>query len=144
VPACVGRHGTPLSPGVVYLAPDNRHMLVSASGSLVLSEGPPRNGSRPSVSVLFESVAEHYGPHAIGILLTGMGRDGAKELRLLRDRGGLTIAQDEETSAVYGMPGEATKLKAARYVLPPDRIIQLVGHHLPKTAPNPEEAVSCL
>jgi two-component system chemotaxis response regulator CheB len=111
---------------------------------LVLNENPPQNGSRPSVSVLFGSVAEHYSRHAIGILLTGMGRDGAKELRLLRDKGGLTIAQDEETSAVYGMPAEAVRLKGARYVLPPDRITQVVGHHLPKTALNPEEAVSCL
>jgi two-component system chemotaxis response regulator CheB len=144
VPTCLGRHGTPLAPGVVYLAPDNKHMLASASGSLVLTEDPPQNGSRPSVSALFESVAEHYGPHAIGVLLTGMGRDGAKELRLLRDKGGLTIAQDEETCAVYGMPAEAVTLKGARYVLSPDRITQVIGHHLPKPAVDPREAVSCL
>jgi two-component system chemotaxis response regulator CheB len=140
---CVGKHGMQLSPGIVYMAPDNKHMKVNASGCLILSDDPPENGSRPSVSVLFRSVAEHHGPNAIGILLSGMGRDGAKELRLMRERGALTIAQDEETSAVYGMPGEAIKLKGARYVLPPDRITQVVGHHLPAAAADCKEAVPC-
>ncbi len=90
------------------------------------------------------SVAQHYGPHAIGILLTGMGRDGAKELRLMRDRGAITIAQDEETSAVHGMPGEAIKLKGARYVLPPERVVSVVQHHLPATAAGRRETVPCL
>lgn len=134
----VGEHGTPLTPGVVHLAPDNRHMTVDASGRVLLSDEPPENGSRPSVSVLFRSVNQHYGAHAIGVLLTGMGRDGAKELRLMRERGAVTIAQDEETSVVHGMPGEAIRLKGARYVLPPDRIAPIVeryvlgratGHH---------------
>ena len=105
-------------------------MAVDASGRVVLNDDPPENGSRPSVSVLFRSVAQRYGPHAIGILLTGMGRDGAKELRLMRDRGAVTIAQDEETSVVHGMPGEAIKLKGARYVLAPDRIASVVEHHV--------------
>lgn len=127
---CIGEHGMPLAAGVVYLAPDDRHMLIDASGRLQLSDGPPENASRPSVSVLFRSVAQHYGPKSIGILLTGMGRDGAKELRLMRDQGAVTIAQDEETSVVHGMPGEAIKLKGARYILPPDRIPSVVEHHL--------------
>lgn len=127
---CVGEHGMPLHPGLVYLAPDNRHMTVNRQGHLVLSDDPPENGSRPSVSVLFRSVAQHYGANAIGILLTGMGRDGAKELRLMRDKGAVTIAQDEETSVVHGMPGEAIKLKGARYILPPDRIAHVVEHHV--------------
>jgi two-component system chemotaxis response regulator CheB len=139
----VGQHGMPLLPGFVYLAPDSKHMGVNASGCLVLSDDPPENGSKPSVSVLFRSVAQHYGPRAIGILLTGMGRDGAKELRLLRDRGAITIAQDEETSAVHGMPGEAIKLKGARYVLPPERIVSVVQHHLPATAAERRETVPC-
>jgi two-component system chemotaxis response regulator CheB len=140
----VGQHGMPLTPGFVYLAPDNKHTGVNGSGCLVLNDDPPENGSKPSVSVLFRSVAQHYGPHAIGILLTGMGRDGAKELRLMRDRGAITIAQDEETSAVYGMPGEAIKLKGARYVLPPERVVSVVQHHLPATAAAPREGVTCL
>jgi two-component system chemotaxis response regulator CheB len=128
---------------VVYLAPDNKHMEVNGSGCLVLNGDPPENGSRPSVSVLFRSVARHYGPKAIGILLTGMGRDGAKELRLMRDRGAITIAQDEETSAVHGMPGEAIKLKGARYVLAPDRIVSVVQHHLRPPVAGRRERVSC-
>jgi two-component system chemotaxis response regulator CheB len=136
----VGEHGEPLSPGVVYLAPDNKHMTVDAGGRVVLNDDPPENGSRPSVSVLFRSVAQHYGPRAIGILLTGMGRDGAKELRLMRDRGAVTIAQDEETSVVHGMPGEAIKLKGARYVLPPERIANVVEHHMCASTGGPVRA----
>jgi two-component system, chemotaxis family, protein-glutamate methylesterase/glutaminase len=127
---CVAEHGMPLDPGVVYLAPDNKHMTLDSGGRMVLNNDPSENGSRPSVSVLFRSVAQHYGPRAIGILLTGMGRDGAKELRLMRDRGAVTIAQDEETSVVHGMPGEAIKLKGARYVLSPDRVAYVVEHHV--------------
>lgn len=127
---CIGEHGMPLSPGLVYLAPDNRHMTVNSRGHLVLSEDAPENGSRPSVSILFRSVAQHYGAYAVGVLLTGMGRDGAKELRLMRDKGAVTIAQDEETSVVHGMPGEAIKLKGARYILPPDRIASVIDHHV--------------
>jgi two-component system chemotaxis response regulator CheB len=139
----VGEQGMPLSPGVVYLAPDNSHMVVDGAGCLALNNDPPENGSRPSVSVLFRSVAEHYGPRAIGILLTGMGRDGAKELRLMRDRGAMTIAQDEATSAVHGMPGEAIKLKGARYVLAPDRITSVVEHHLLASSHGQRETVPC-
>lgn len=130
IPVWTAEHGMPLRPGIAYLAPDDKHMMVDAADRLVLTNDPPENGSRPSVSVLFRSVAYRYGPHAIGILLTGMGRDGAKELRLMRDRGAVTIAQDEETSVVHGMPGEAIKLKGARYILTPERISSVVQHHL--------------
>jgi two-component system chemotaxis response regulator CheB len=74
------------------------------------------------VSYLFRALAADFGAAAIGVLLTGMGRDGARELLALRAAGAVTIAQDEQSSAVYGMPGEAVKLEAARYVLPADRI----------------------
>ncbi len=80
--------------------------------------------------MLFRSVAAEYGPRAVGILLSGMGRDGAKELRLMRDRGAVTIAQDEESSVVHSMPGEAIKLKGARYILAPDRIAAVIEHHV--------------
>jgi two-component system chemotaxis response regulator CheB len=139
----IGQHGTPLLPGIVYLAPDNSHMQVNGSEHLILNNDPPENGSRPSVSALFRSVAEHYGPRAIGVLLTGMGRDGAKELKLMRDRGALTIAQDEQTSTVHGMPGEAIRLNGARYVLPPERIVSVVEHHLPAAASEQRETVTC-
>ncbi len=129
----VGEDGMSLEPGIVYLAPDDRHTALDGSGCLVLNDDPPENGSRPSVSVLFRSAARSYGPHAIGVLLTGMGRDGAKELRLMRDLGAVTIAQDEETSIVHGMPGEAIKLKGARYILPPDRMPSVIEHHVLKS-----------
>ena len=87
-----------------------------------LVEGPPLNGHRPSVGCLFASVAEHLGRHAIGILLTGMGRDGAVELKLLKDAGGITIAQDEASSVVHGMPGEAIRRGGASYVMSPEEI----------------------
>lgn len=130
VPVKVAEHGMPLEPGTVYLAPDDRHMAVDGSGHAVLNECPAENGSRPSISVLFRSVAQEYGPRAVGILLSGMGRDGAKELRLMRDRGAVTIAQDEESSVVHSMPGEAIKLKGARYILAPDRIAAVIEHHV--------------
>jgi len=139
----VGEHGMSLAPGIVYLAPDNSHMEVSGSGTLVLTDEPSENGSRPSVSVLFRSVAQHYGASAIGILLTGMGRDGARELRDLRDLGAITIAQNEETSAVHGMPGEAIRLKGARYILPPDRIVSTVERNLPASAGAEREPAPC-
>jgi two-component system, chemotaxis family, protein-glutamate methylesterase/glutaminase len=109
-------------PGHVYIAPDGFQMKVVAGGRISLDADDPENGVRPSVSCLFRSVAETYGANAAGVLLTGMGRDGAVELQLMRERGAVTIAQNEETSVVFGMPGEAVKLGAATYVLSPNQI----------------------
>ena len=118
----IGADREPVLPGHIYLAPDNLHMGVNPRGELVMSETPADNGLRPSVAHLFRSVAAAYGPRAAGVLLTGMGRDGAVELKLLRDRGAATFAQNEETSVVYGMPGEACRLAAAQHELSPDGI----------------------
>lgn len=118
----IGKQGVPLRPGNVYLAPDNRDLRVNEAKRLVLTDDPPRNGLRPSVSHLFRSVAEIYGPRAAGVLLTGMGKDGAEELKIMRERGAITIAQNQETSVVFGMPGEAVRLDAANYVLSPEQI----------------------
>jgi two-component system chemotaxis response regulator CheB len=117
------RDGTPVHAltGQVVLAPPDRHLLVR-DGVLRLSEDPPRHSCRPSVDVLFETVAEEYGPGAAGCLLTGMGRDGAVGLMQIRARGGHTFAQDEATCVVYGMPREAALLGAAQFVMPPSRI----------------------
>ena len=90
--------------------------------------------------VVILTINEH---HDIGILLTGMGRDGAVELRDMRDLGATTIAQDEETSAVHGMPGEAIRLKGARYILPPDRIVSVVERRLPANVIPPPKAAAC-
>jgi two-component system chemotaxis response regulator CheB len=107
--------------GRVVLAPPDRHLLVR-DGVLRLSDAPPRFSCRPSVDVLFDSVAAEFGATAAGCLLTGMGRDGADGLLAMRMRGAVTFAQDEATCVVYGMPREAALLGAAAYVLPPSRI----------------------
>ena len=102
------------------------HMGIDASGRIRLSEEARENGMRPAVSYLFRSVARHCGSRAIGILLTGMGRDGAEELKLMKDRGALTVAQDADSSVVHGMPGWAIRLGAADRVLPPAGIAELL------------------
>jgi two-component system chemotaxis response regulator CheB len=107
--------------GRVLLAPPDRHLQVR-DGTLRLSDAPPRHSCRPSVDMLFESVADEYGPAAAGCLLTGMGRDGAEGLLRMRARGAVTFAQDEASCVVYGMPKEAAMLGAAAYVLPPARM----------------------
>ncbi|MEV4709151.1 chemotaxis-specific protein-glutamate methyltransferase CheB [Actinoplanes sp. NPDC049316] len=107
--------------GRVLLAPPDRHMYVG-DGLVRLSDAPPRHSCRPSVDVLFESVAAEFGASAAGCLLTGMGRDGAGGLLRIRSHGGVTFAQDEASSIVYGMPREAALLGAAAYILPPARI----------------------
>jgi len=114
--------GTELQPGCVYLAPDGAHMLVAPNRQLSFDAGPPVYGHRPAVSCLLASVAAHYGRKAVGILLTGMGKDGAAELKLMKDAGAITIAQDEASSVVHGMPGEAIRCGAASYVMSPEDI----------------------
>jgi two-component system chemotaxis response regulator CheB len=103
------------------MAPTNRHLTVR-DGRFHLTLDPERHSCRPSVDVLFESIAGHYGPSAIACLLTGMGRDGAAGLLKLREAGALTIAQDEATSVIYGMPREAVLLAAAVQILRLDEI----------------------
>jgi two-component system chemotaxis response regulator CheB len=107
--------------GRVLLAPPDRHMYVQ-NGTVRLSDGPPRHSCRPSVDVLFESVAAEYRSAAVGCVLTGMGRDGADGLLQMRARGAVTFAQDEASCVVYGMPREAVLTGAAAHVLPPARI----------------------
>jgi len=118
----VASHGTCPLPGHAYLAPDDFHMGVSASGRMVLARGEPENGLRPSVSFFFRSMAEVFGQNALGVLLSGMGKDGAAELKLMKDSGAITIAQDRESSIVHGMPGEAIELGGATLVLAADSI----------------------
>jgi two-component system chemotaxis response regulator CheB len=121
-PAHIAGPGELMLPGHAYVAPDGLHMGVRSGGWITLGKDAPENGLRPSVSYLFRSVAQVYGPHAAGVLLTGMGKDGSEELKLLKDQGAITIVQDMESCVVSGMPGEALKLDAATYVFPPDRI----------------------
>ncbi|CAK0739990.1 Protein-glutamate methylesterase/protein-glutamine glutaminase [Gammaproteobacteria bacterium] len=128
-PVRMARDGEIPQPGRVYVAPDDHHLRVGRQGELRISQDEPHRGLRPSVGVLFRSVAERFGRQAVGILLTGMGRDGAEELKLMADRGAFTIAQDEESCVVFGMPAEAIKLGAAQFVGPPHRIAERLINH---------------
>lgn len=118
----IAAHGAAPLPGHAYVAPDDFHLAVDTGGRLLLAREAPEAGLRPAVSYLFRSLANTCGPAAIGVLLTGMGKDGAAELKEMRNRGACTIAQDRETSVVHGMPGEAIERDAATLVLPADRI----------------------
>lgn len=118
--------GEAIRSGIVYLAPEGSQMGVTQEGRIRLTKEPAEDHFCPSASYLFQSVAESYGRFAIGILLTGMGRDGAAGLKRLREAGGMTIAQDEESSVIFGMPGEAIRLGAAEYVLSPEQIVRMI------------------
>ena len=113
----VGENGEVVRPGTVYLAPDDAHMIVRDNGLLLLDYSDLIGGYRPSVNALFESVAKNFKAEAIGILLTGMGQDGARGLKVMRQAGAYTIAQDEASSIVFGMPGTAVKMDAVDEVL---------------------------
>jgi two-component system chemotaxis response regulator CheB len=123
--------------GQVVMAPPGRHLMVGGR-RLQLSTEPPRHSCRPSVDVLFESLAVDCGAEVLACLLTGMGRDGAAGLLAIRRAGGSTLAQDERTSVVYGMPREAASLGAAQMILPLDqigaKIAQLLGDCERRTA----------
>jgi two-component system chemotaxis response regulator CheB len=123
------RDGDAVTPGLALLAPGNRHMVLERSGAryqVRIKDGPPVHYQRPAVDVLFQSVARCAGKNATGVLLTGMGADGAKGLLLMRESGAHTVAQDEKSCVVFGMPGEAIRLGAAVEVLPLPRIAQAV------------------
>lgn len=121
----LARDGEALRPGVVYVAPDGRDMAIGADARVRLVPGA-KDGFHPTVDHLFASVAEAYGASALGILLTGMGRDGGRGLRRMRAAGAVTVAQDEATSVVFGMPAEAVRLGAAEHVLPPVEIGRMI------------------
>lgn len=118
----IASHGIRPLAGHVYLAPNDFHMCLASSGAIVLNREPPVNHLRPAVAALFESLARTLGPAAVGVLLTGMGKDGSAELKLMRDRGAVTVAQDQKSSAVHGMPGAAIALGGATHVLNADAI----------------------
>jgi two-component system, chemotaxis family, protein-glutamate methylesterase/glutaminase len=122
--------GDRVLPGRVLIAPGGRHMSVRRDGAqyrVQINDGPPVNRHRPSVDVLFRSVAECAGRNAMGVIMTGMGDDGARGLKLMRDAGAHTVAQDEATCVVYGMPGEAVKLGAAQSEVPLPQIPNMIG-----------------
>ncbi len=125
IPVGEGQEGQELLPGQVYLAPGGYHMQVEQGVGKVrirLNEDPPVNACRPSVDVLFQSVAKAYGSSSLAVILTGMGDDGLRACRQLSERGSRIIAQDERTSVIWGMPGQVARAGLADAVLPLDQI----------------------
>jgi len=119
------KDGQKILPGHVYIAPGSHHLLVERSGARYvcrLNDGPPVNRHKPSVDVMFRSVCQNVGPNAVGAILTGMGDDGARGLKEMQEVGAATIAQDEKSSVVWGMPGEAVKHGGVDHILSLDKI----------------------
>lgn len=125
-------------PGHAYIAPGGRQMRVRRSGAnymVQIDDGPPVNRHKPSVDVLFRSVAEQVGKNAIGVMLTGMGRDGADAMRVMRDAGAWNLAQDEASCVVYGMPREAVAAGAVEEIVPLNKIAEHILAHLREAGP---------
>jgi two-component system chemotaxis response regulator CheB len=121
-----GQEGKKLESGQIWIAPGDRHMTVERKGGdvvLALKQDPPENSCRPAVDVLFRSVAQAYGASALGVVLTGMGSDGTRGARVLRDAGGEVIVQDEATSVVWGMPGSVAAASLADRICPLPNIV---------------------
>jgi len=125
-------------PGHAYIAPGGRQMRVRRNGAnymVQIDDGPPVNRHKPSVDVLFRSVAEQVGKNAIGVMLTGMGRDGADAMRVMRDAGAWNLAQDEASCVVYGMPREAVAAGAVEEIVPLNKIAEHILAHLREAGP---------
>ena len=122
LPVRLAGDGQPLRPGEVAIAPAGTHLGLSGAGRVELREGPPLGGHRPSATHLFASVAQVFGPRAVGVILTGMGSDGAAGLLELRRAGGATLAQDEASCVVAGMPAAAVAAGAVDQVVPLDEL----------------------
>jgi two-component system, chemotaxis family, protein-glutamate methylesterase/glutaminase len=122
LPVHLAEDGMRIQAGHVYVARDGLHLGVEPGGVLRLIDAPQEHGVRPAVSYLFRTVSAVYGGACVGILLSGMGKDGAEELGALHAQGAVTFAQDEASCVVFGMPGEAVRRGAATHVLPPERI----------------------
>jgi len=119
-----------LEPGVIYIAPPGFHTEITGTGMAGLSQQPPEGGHRPSVGPLFRSASMHYGDKVIGVILSGMGSDGARDLLRIKMAGGMTLVQNKESCLVFGMPGEAVKLGAARFIDTPLNIAKRINLYL--------------
>lgn len=131
------KDGANILTGNVYIAPGDKHLLVERFGGhyrCLLNDGPPVSRHKPSVDVLFRSMAQQVGPNGIAAILTGMGDDGAQGMLEIRESGADTIAQDENSSVVWGMPGSAVKLKATKKILPLEKIAEALIEWSRKTA----------
>jgi two-component system chemotaxis response regulator CheB len=132
-----GEDGMPVRADVAYIAPGDFHMRVSAGDDgchLILDQGATVWGVRPAADPLFGSVARSFGPQTVGVVLTGIGRDGAQGLKQIRDAGGIGIAQDRDTATIYGMPGAALQAGGAQHVLPLDQIAAGITKELTRMA----------
>lgn len=118
----MARQGETPQSGMIYFAPEDAHLEFDSSGRFVLSTAPLFDGHRPSITLAMRAVARCFGAGAVGVLLTGMGRDGADGMANIAAAGGITIAQDEASCVVYGMPKEAVALGGVRYILPVGQI----------------------
>jgi two-component system chemotaxis response regulator CheB len=122
IPLHIATDGELLKPGHGYIAPDDWQMGIMPGPRILLRKLPPEHGLCPSVDFLFRSVAEVMGSNSAAVLLTGMGKDGARELKTMKDHGAVCLVQDEASCVVFGMPGEAVRLGAADHVLSPEKI----------------------
>lgn len=127
MPIMIAEHGQLLTPGALHLAPDGHHLGFAGNRSVVLDDAPPEDHVRPAANYLFRSVARHFGKQAIGIQMSGMGRDGAQGLAELCQAGALTLVQEPATAVIDSMPKAAIGLHAARQVLPPEGIAELLN-----------------
>jgi len=136
LPVAIAEDGQLLAPGVLYLAPDGFHLGFSASRRVALHNGEPENYLRPSANYMFRSAAQYFGREAIGIQLSGMGRDGAEGLLKLHRAGGLTVAQEPSTAMIDSMPLAAISLQAVQHVLAPEGIALLLNAIAVQVAPQ--------
>ncbi len=122
LPVLLAKDGMEIRPSTVYIAPHDLHMQVMPGGRISLVDGTPFEGNKPSGNALFQSVAEVYGRRAVGVILTGMGTDGAEGLKKIKSASGIVIAQDEKTSVIFGMPKAAIDFKIVDAILPIEEI----------------------
>ncbi|MBD2073569.1 chemotaxis-specific protein-glutamate methyltransferase CheB [Phormidium sp. FACHB-592] len=134
LPVKIAQAGALPLPGVIYFAPERAHLEFGRQGQFLCTASAPVDGHCPSVTVMLRSAAQHYGNGLIGILLTGMGRDGASGMQDVALAGGRTIAQDEQSSVVFGMPKEAIALGAVKHVLPIDAMPTVLAKMLSKSS----------
>jgi two-component system chemotaxis response regulator CheB len=136
MPVSLAKHGEPLEKGHIYLSPGGFHLTLDGNRRIVLSEGARVNYVQPSADVAMKSIMKPKHAVVIGVILTGMGKDGADGIRHIKSIGGITIAQNKETSAIFGMPKAAAQTGAVDFVLPKERIWKKLAELLKASSPQ--------